>query len=155
MSSHKKTHRPFYQLRAFWYCFEVASQEDDDTCSGIVYITWAKGSSIWDYTHDQVAYDSLVRFEKTCLPVRRAFSHVCCPSSVMLKTIRPIVFALLSKRSRARSMWHAGPEQDVLNTIAGYGMTKDMLPSVMGGSCRLDQLEWMAKRRSIEMEEIS
>jgi hypothetical protein len=51
-------------------------------------------------------------------------------------------------------LYHLVSELEILDVLAGYGIPKECLPCEMGGEIPLNQLEWMADRRAIEMEEL-
>jgi len=44
--------------------------------------------------------------------------------------------------------------EEILNVLSEYGISKEMLPDVMGGSLVAHQLEWIENRRAAELEEI-
>jgi hypothetical protein len=120
--------------------------------SGFVFIGWHKDVTIFDY--DRNAFNSLLYFEKTCLPVQCISFHICCPTSVILNVLKPIASAFTDKRARARTVIHDVPESKILDILSEYGIMKEMLPTEMGGTIRLNQSEWMANRRAAEMEEL-
>ena len=97
----------------------------------------------------------MVTFEKTCLPTRLACFHVCCPSSIVMKILRPILMALRTM-CRYRMSFHDVPETEIANVLTEYGIQPHMLPTEMGGTIPLNlyQSEWIVNRRSIEMTEI-
>jgi len=95
-------------------------------------------------------------FNQHCWPTRSLASHVCCPRMLLMRVLKPFMFALMSKEGRSRLQIHAGvPESEILDVLSRYGITKEMLPTEMGGTVRLNMSEWIAQRRAIEMEEIS
>lgn len=82
-------------------------------------------------------------------------THICCPSSILLRMLKPVVRALMSKALRTRMKIHDVSPSEIVDSLCPYGITKDMLPSQVGGSIHLDPLLWLANRRAAEMEEIS
>jgi hypothetical protein len=71
-----------------------------------------------------------------------------------MQILKPVLYALMDKRARSRSLYHDVPESEILDVLSGYGILKDMLPVEMGGTVQLDQSEWIANRRAVELEEI-
>lgn len=131
---------------------EVTAQSNTDVRSGIVRVCWLKDSTIWDFNyrfHEQFDY-----FDANCWPVRILAHHVCCASWLHVKVIKPIVESLREKHIRSRTRIHDCPENQLLNVLSEYGILNDMLPTVMGGTVRLDQAEWIANRRAAELNEI-
>lgn len=68
--------------------------------------------------------------------------------------LKPVMLALMSKEVRSRLQFHDGSEDEVLESLAGYGILKSSLPTEMGGTFVLDQSEWIANRRAAELEEL-
>lgn len=64
--------------------------------------------------------------------------------------------AMMDKEGRARTLIHDVPESEILATLSEFGITKDNVPTTMGGSIDLDTWLplWIGRRRAIEMEEI-
>lgn len=71
-----------------------------------------------------------------------------------MRIIKPIVFAFMDSRTRTRSVVHDIPENEIANALSEYGITKQMLPTNMGGSVQINMAQWMVNRRSSEMEEL-
>jgi hypothetical protein len=60
----------------------------------------------------------------------------------------------MDKRIRSRTLFHDVPESQIVDILSSYGILKEMLPTEMGGTVRLNQAEWMASQRAAESEEI-
>ena len=86
--------------------------------------------------------------------MRAMATHVCCPPRIMVLLLKPAFLALMSKEDRSRKKFHDVPESEILKSLSGYGILKDMLPPEMGGHVELDQTEWIAMRRAMELEEL-
>jgi hypothetical protein len=98
----------------------------------------------------------MITFEKTYLPpVHLASVHVCCPSSIVMKVLRPFMLALNTKYSRYRMSFHDVLETEIANVRTQYGIQPHMLPTEMGGTTPFNiyHSEWVANRRSFEMTE--
>lgn len=98
----------------------------------------------------------MTTFEKTCTPSRLACVHVCCPSSIVMKVLKPIILAIKTKYNRFRMNFHDVPDTEIANVLSEYGIQKHMLPTEMRGAIPLNlyQAEWIETRRAIEMTEI-
>jgi hypothetical protein len=133
---------------------EVTAQENNDVRSGIVMIVWAKESSIFDFDHR--LNERMMYFEKACWPVKRIAVHspICFCPWVMTKIIKPIIYAWIDKHTRSRHLFHTVPESQLLDVFSDYGILRNMLPTQMGGTVRLDQAEWIANRRAVELGEV-
>lgn len=60
----------------------------------------------------------------------------------------------MNKETRQRFLMHDARPNGILRVLSEFGITKDMLPTEMGGDIQLDQSEWIANRFAIEMEEL-
>lgn len=138
-----------FQVRAIWYLTEVAVQEG--SC-GYVCIGWDHKSTIFDF-HRSVFF-RMILFYRTCWPVRPMPVHSCCSPSIYRRICKPIVNAVLTKEGRARWWIHDAPPEKIVEALSSYGITRDMLPTQMGGAVQLNLSEWLANRRAIEMEEL-
>ena len=131
---------------------EVASRANKDIDSGVVELVNDKGCTIWEYDH--WVYTRFTEFLLTCWPCRFDCFHVFNASEFISRVVVPIICALQSKQSRARTNWHDVPEDDIISALIEYGITGDMLPTEFGGTIQLNPSEWIAHRRSVEMEEL-
>jgi hypothetical protein len=131
---------------------EVLAQANTDVRSGIVVIVWDKDFTMWDY--DDKLNERMAYFDMKCWPVKIIATHICCPPWFMVKVVKPILYALIDKQARSRILFHNVPESHILEVLSNYGFLKGMLPTIMGGTVRLDQNEWIVSRRSVELGEI-
>jgi hypothetical protein len=49
---------------------------------------------------------------------------------------------------------HDVSENEIVHALSEYGISREMLPTEMGGTVELNPTEWIAQRRAAEMEEI-
>jgi hypothetical protein len=131
---------------------EVASQENTDVRSGVVYIIWDRDSTIWDF--DYKLQSRLTYLDRSCWPVKLVAAHPCCSPGFVIRMTKPIIYALMDKQTRSRTMIHDVPDSQILQDLFTYGIMNDMLPTVMGGTIQLNQSEWISKRRALEIDEI-
>ena len=87
-----------------------------------------------------------------CWPVKAMGIHVVSQPKILTRLLKPIFLALISKDERSRLKFHDIPDCEVVETLAGYGLLQHMLPREMGGSVDLNQQEWIANRRAIELQ---
>lgn len=137
-------------VRVYWYLLELVAQENPRKVSEFVVLTWEKHSSLWDY--DRALDDWLACLDRDNMPVRMSACHVCCPPWPMLLVIRPVEFAIFDKRVRQRIMIHSVRESQLPEVLATFGISKDILPTKMGGAVALDQSEWIKRQISRESE---
>ena len=136
-------------MRAVWYLVEVAARDEKNT--GIVQILWFKGATIWDY--DLRVYDRLAYMMSNCFPIHFKANHLCCPPRVA-RLIKPIIHSFMSKDMRIHTIQHDVPENEIIEVLSNYGIYRDMLPTEMGGTVKLDLDEFVANRFAIELEEL-
>lgn len=111
---------------------------------------WSKGASLFDY--DSKLHDLINYYRDNAWPVKVAAFHVCCASGFILKFIKPILMAIKSKSSRNRTLFHNVPDTEILDTLSTYGILPYMLPAEVGGTVQVDQSDWIAQRRALELE---
>jgi hypothetical protein len=105
--------------------------------------------TIWDY--DRV-YERMNQFETSAWPLRLGAMHACCSPSVLIRFIKPILFALKDKASRSRTLFHDDTNDDILNILSTFGIRPSVLPRAMGGNVHLNNREWIAERRAVELQ---
>lgn len=131
---------------------EIAAEANHDRDSGLVQIVWDKNMTIWDYDHK--VFSRVADFETNCWPVKVLANHVCCPPWITTGLLKPILYAFMDKPFRARTLFHDVPESQILELLSSYGIMKNALPTKIGGTIQLNQSEWIAHRRVMELEEI-
>lgn len=83
-----------------------------------------------------------------CFPNKAMADHyILLPQEIQQALMRELV--VKGKNMRVRTLFH-DVESELLNRLASYGMTADVLPSDIGGKVELDVDEWIANRRKVE-----
>ena len=131
---------------------EVASRSNNDADGGVVELVNDKGWTVWEYDH--WVYTRFTDLLLTCWPCRFDCFHVFNFPEFIARVLIPIICALQTKESRARNNFHDVPEDGIVSALAEFGITGDMLPTELGGSIEMNPSEWLARRRSVEMEEL-
>lgn len=129
---------------------EVAAADTTDMHCGIVEVVWNRDVTFCDY--DQKVSDRLLMLFQHSWPIRSIGLHACCPPKLCVRFVLPFLRALQGKASRLRTKVHGVPESEIIKVLAEYGILKYMLPTEMGGTVELNQSEWLANRRAVEME---
>lgn len=136
-----------------WYMFEVISHYNTDPSGGFITIWWGGNTSIVDF--DLKVVEEGTRLDCShCLPAKAMTRHLCALSLFVRKVMKPVVFALMTKEVRARTLEHYVADSNYVEILSEFGITREMLPTEMGGTVNFDQREWVAQRRAIELEEI-
>lgn len=55
---------------------------------------------------------------------------------------------------RIHTIQHDVPENEIIEVLSNYGIYRDMLPTDMGGTVKLDLDEFVANRFATELEEL-
>ena len=71
--------------------------------------------------------------------------NICQPPN-FFKLIFPIVKLFLGERLRKRIRVHSGDDDHVHASLAKLGLTKEKLPSELGGEIVLDHKKWLQER---------
>lgn len=120
------------------------------TCPHMIFFVYS--TTIYDY--DSKVSDKMVYLCRRCFPLKTMPTHICCANPIIVRILKPLMKALMNKEARQRFLMHDAPPSGILGVLSKYGITKYVLPTEMGGEIQLDQIEWIACRRAIEMEEI-
>lgn len=133
-----------------WYLMEIMAREHND----FVWIVCDKHTTVWNY--DRYLISHLPYYYKYCWPIRMMPTHTCCCNAIIRKVVKPVLSATLDKAGRSRTLIHDVPDNQLLATLAEYGISKEILPTAVGGDVDLDTWLpiWIAQRRALEMEEI-
>lgn len=136
-----------------WYMFELISEKTTDSSSGYILLLWDGDTSIADF--DLEVFERGTRLEHSqCYPVKILTSHLCSLTYFVRNIMKPIVFAVMTKEARARTLVHHDENSNYVEILSPFGINGDMLPVEMGGTIRLDQQQWVAERRAVELDEI-
>lgn len=108
--------------------------------------------TIFDY--DSKLQERIILCFQGIWPVKLIAAHVCCPPAVISRFVVPVVQAVIDTWTRWRTRVHNVPESEIVSVLTEYGIQKEMLPTVMGGTLLLNPPEWIAQRRAAEMEEL-
>ena len=143
----------YVQLRAMWYVMEVAATRNKGQRgfgNGVVFVMfWKSDSSLFDY--DRKVFDGMKKFEENCWPIRTVSWHICCPPAFCNHIIKPVMMELKNRSSRARTLFHDVPENDIAEILSTFGIGKDVLPDeIPGGTVQFDQSLWIEQRKASE-----
>jgi hypothetical protein len=79
--------------------------------------------------------------------VRLSGFHICHPPT-LFRIIFPLIKLFLGERLRKRIRVHSGSEEKVQDEFCTYGLTKDVIPSELGGDVVVDLDSWLQGRKS-------
>lgn len=131
----------------------MAASENTHVRCGVVDVVDLRGFTIFDY--DPMIFDRTITYYHQFFPVKPVAVHLCCPTSIVARVVVPVVNALIDTWSRSCTRVHNVPPHDIVRTLLAYGIEKEMLPTIVGGTVELDASEWIAQRWAAEMEELS
>lgn len=121
--------------------------EDPNARKGVVFLSSWKQTTLWDY--DRQLEMGFFDMESLFLPLKFCALHATGVHTLVLRLMKPIAFALMSKETRVRVVVTHLVDDSLLEALERYGLSKNAVPADdMGGSCRYDYREWLDKRRS-------
>lgn len=142
----KTLHTIKSQARAAAYMAMAALEDEETQQRGLVVVFWPARER-WDQPNPE--FIKLMGASlKGALPVRLSGAHVCQPPG-FFRMLIPLVKLAMGERLRQRIRFHTGSCRDVQKTLEPYGLTRDILPTELGGNVVLDQDAWLEARRSI------
>jgi CRAL/TRIO domain len=136
-------YKPESMARSLWYVVHAALEDEETQKKGIVFLIFPERVkfSKFDYALDTMIKDSI----KGCLPVRIGAMHVCNPPTIF--RILVLLF-FMDDRVRKHLRIHCGSEARVLESLSVCGITKDNVPSKLGGGVVLDHKAWLNTRKA-------
>jgi len=85
-----------------------------------------------------------------CWPMKpMAIHYILLPQDVH-DVLQPFVRAAKGRDLRVRSVIHNIPESQLIDQLAGYGMSVDVLPASIGGKVEFSIDKWIESRRKAE-----
>ena len=130
--------------RAFWYVLHAMLEDEETQKKGIVGIVWPHHVSLkqLDKKLMKLNTDSL----RNCIPVRVSALHICHPPRIF-SVIFPVLKFFMGEVIKKRIRVHSGSEEKVLKYLEEVGLTKDRVPSQLGGDVPIDMKKWIQERR--------
>ena len=131
--------------RSVWYIFHAVLEENIVAQQrGVIMINYPHHAQLAQLDRTQIRM--IVESIKGYLPVRMTAMHLCHPP-VFFAVVFPIIKLFLGERLRKRLRVHAGSQEHVLQHLEEkFGLTKDVLPSDIGGNIVLDHHQWLEDR---------
>lgn len=83
-----------------------------------------------------------------CLPIRMGAFHICHPPWFFGKIIFPFMKLVMPKRMLKRIRVHTGSEEKVLDSLREFGLSREVLPSELGGDVIIDTDAWIQEMKS-------
>ena len=134
-------------LRTIWYKVHCALEDEETQRHGLVFVACPKKVRMGQF--DRGLSQRMIPAIQGCLPVRVSGFHICHPPT-FFAIIFPLVKVFMNERMKKRIQVHRGSDEKVLKALEKYGLTKDCLPTLLGGGIVLDPPVWLEKRREQE-----
>lgn len=143
----KADYTPLSFVRTVWYMIHVALEDEKAQKVGTVFIVKC-GDNLRQLNLKNSKM--LIGHMAGALPFRLGCFHACHPPS-FIKIGLKIMRLLFPKKLRSRIRDHAGTHEEVIDSLATYGIPKSAVPDIWGGEFKLDdRSDWLEARRSIE-----
>jgi len=137
--------------RSTWYVMHSLLKENVNTQKrGLLIIAYPKNSRPSQFDRELMKLNA--GSIKGCLPVRLSAVHICHPPT-FFKLLFPILKIFLGERLQKRILVHAGSEENIRNNLGKYGLTKDQLPTELGGNISIDHEKFLKDQRNREEQD--
>ena len=128
--------------RAAWYVLQTRLEEDEQLqTNGVVFLCHCVRNVLqWNASVTKHQTDAL----RKAVPVRLAAMHFCDPPhslNVMFR-LGKIFMGELGTRMKI----HRGTQEEILASLDSFGMSKNVVPTQLGGSVTLDHDQWIRER---------
>ena len=133
-------------MKAFWYTMHAILEDEEIQRKGVVILAHPKhaAQSNFDRKLTKMNIESL----RGCIPVRVAAIHICNPPW-FFELFFPILKLFLGEKMRKRIKLHSGEDEEVLEKMQDkFGISREKIPTEMGGGLVLDHMKWLEGRRS-------
>jgi len=131
--------------RAMWYFLHAALEEEETQKHGVVFLIYPHKARFKQFDR-QLAKMNMESL-KEAIPVRMSALHICHPPG-FINLLLPIMKLLMGERLRKRIKFHTGSTENVLNSLETYGLTKDVVPTDLGGNIAIDMEGWLEDRKA-------
>mmetsp|Transcript_31568 Transcript_31568/g.52114 ORF Transcript_31568/g.52114 Transcript_31568/m.52114 type:complete len:284 (-) Transcript_31568:178-1029(-) len=131
--------------RSAWYVFHSALEDVDTQKKGLVVIVYPKKAKFTQLDRGLAKLN--MESIKGCIPVRMSAIHLCHPPT-FFRIVFPIFRLFMGERLVKRFRLHSGSEESVLGKLASFSVTKDAVPSEIGGNIVLDHTGWLEDRKA-------
>ena len=134
------------KVRAVWYIMHVALEDDEDTqCKGIIMLLYPHCAKLAQFDRNLAKH--VIGSIRGCLPLRLSAVHFC-PPPAFFQVIFPVIKLLFGERLRKRINIFFGSQEHVLQRLEQkHGLSRQKLPTELGGSTELDHAKWVEDRR--------
>lgn len=130
--------------RAFWYVLHSLLENKETQKKGVIFLVWPHNASLKNVDKKLIKMnaDSM----KSCIPLRVSAIHMCHPPRIF-SYVFPILKFFMGEIIKKRIRVHSGSTEKVLGYLEECGLTKDILPSELGGEVPIDMKKWIQERR--------
>ncbi len=140
-----KYSKPEVLVRAYWYVFHAALDLRVEAQRHGVVMIGDPGRAKFNQ-FDRAVAKAFIGSIRGALPVRLSCMHIVRPPA-FFSVIYPLVKVFLSDLMRKRMRFHLGPDEKVVQEFeTKYGLSKEMLPTAIGGTLRVNHDEWVESR---------
>ena len=141
-------HTPEQELRSFFYLLETLLEDDDRRRMGFVVLYDARNIQRQHFSRSLTS--KLTSLAERVFPLSCCAVHNCHPSRIFNHVVLPVMKAVLTKDLRLRIKSHVGTTADLLRDLEGYCLTREVLPSSLGGEIVPDLSNWVLDRIQLE-----
>jgi hypothetical protein len=144
-SKHDKTmYERESMCRALWYVVHAGLEDEMTQKRGLVILGYLQNAKFSQF--DRALTKMNIESLKGCIPVRMSGLHLCHAPSFMALVL-PVVKVFMGERMRKRIQLHSGSNEKVLKKVSPYGLSKEAMPTYLGGDQIVDYQSWLEQRR--------
>jgi CRAL/TRIO domain len=135
-------------VRAIWYMVHAMLESHESIQQkGVVVIICSRDAKLSHF--DRKLDDMILQSLKGVLPMRISVFHICQPPTVFA-LVFPFLRMMIGPRLRKKIKVHSDSTDHVLEQLARYGLSKNILPAELGGMRESDSVKWLEARKKAE-----
>lgn len=136
-------------MRHLWYNFECLCEHRDALARGLVTISNYSGATIGHFDPGLLRRQHAIM--ANAFPLHLRSIHLIHPSEVSRSIGIPLRKRVVGRELRQRTVVHEGSKKEVLSSLNGYGVSRPMLRTDVGGdSDEVDAQAWVHHRLALE-----
>lgn len=134
--------------RALWYILHASLENAQAQQYGNIMLGYPRNAKLTQV--DRTLMKMNMECIRGCIPVRISALFLCQPPT-FFAVIFPLIRLFLGERLRKRINVVSGSDEEVVEELAKFGLTRDCIPADLSGNVVLDHESWLEERKASDL----